>query len=818
MSRETTLLDHPFVPASPDHAAAIPAVLALLPVRRIVLFPGLVVTLTVDDLAARKLFEESLPKERIIGLFTRKPGEPDQPGVAGLCRVGVAAHVLKLNREDDGTLKATVSLLARIAVHRALPFGSFLQAEIEVLAPVGPAQDDNAWRAVVQELRDHARQYVQATPELPAPTAGLVRSLEDPGQLADLMAASLPLSTGQKQDLLEQLDVPRRVRAVLVFLSDQLEIARLRRKIDEDVAAHFTATQRRAFLREQLNTIRKELGEEGFEQQANELRRHIEAAHVPPAVLDYAGRELHRLPRLPPNSSEASLTIAYLELLSELPWNRTTEDNLDLARARQILDRDHFDLDKIKRRLVEFLAVCKLNPTRPSPVLCLAGPPGVGKTSLGQSIADALGRKFTRISLGGVSDETEIRGHRRTYVGAMPGRIIQEIRRAGVRNPVMMLDEIDKLGADRTGDPASALLEVLDPRQNQAFLDRYLDVPFDLSKVIFIATANYMDDVPSALRDRFEVIRLPGYTDGDKLEIARRYLIPRQIGENGLQPAQVKFEPAALARIIEDYTREAGVRGLERQIGAVCRHLAALVAEDKPHPAVITPADLAPILGPIRFIRETRLTTAQPGIVTGLAWTPVGGEIMHIEALRFPGKGGILLTGQLGGVMRESAQAALSLVRARAASLKVNPDALRDDDIHIHLPAGGISKDGPSAGVGMLTAIASIFTGEKVRPDVAMTGEITLRGLVLPVGGLKEKLLAAHRAGIPHVIIPKLNEKDLVDVPEEVKNRLDIILVETVDEVLAAAIEKVVLPLEEPKREAKAKLAPRKGKTGRKCK
>ena len=390
MSRETTLLDHPFVPASPDHAAAIPAVLALLPVRRIVLFPGLVVTLTVDDLAARKLFEESLPKERIIGLFTRKPGEPDQPGVAGLCRVGVAAHVLKLNREDDGTLKATVSLLARIAVHRALPFGSFLQAEIEVLAPVGPAQDDNAWRAVVQELRDHARQYVQATPELPAPTAGLVRSLEDPGQLADLMAASLPLSTGQKQDLLEQLDVPRRVRAVLVFLSDQLEIARLRRKIDEDVAAHFTATQRRAFLREQLNTIRKELGEEGFEQQANELRRHIEAAHVPPAVLDYAGRELHRLPRLPPNSSEASLTIAYLELLSELPWNRTTEDNLDLARARQILDRDHFDLDKIKRRLVEFLAVCKLNPTRPSPVLCLAGPPGVGKTSLGQSIADAV--------------------------------------------------------------------------------------------------------------------------------------------------------------------------------------------------------------------------------------------------------------------------------------------------------------------------------------------------------------------------------------------------------------------------------------------
>jgi len=793
MSREAPLLDQPSVPAGPDVAPEIPRGLALLPVRRVVLFPGLVVTLTVDDPAARKLFEESLPRERIIGIFTRKPGEPDQPGVAGLCRVGVAARVLKLNREDDGTLKVTVSLLARIAVERPLPFGSFLQAEIDVLAPVGPERDDNAWRAVVQELRDHARQYVQATPELPAPTAGLVRSLEDPGQLADLMAASLPLTTNQKQDLLETLDIPRRVRAVLVFLSDQLEIGRLRRKIDEDVAAHFSATQRRAFLREQLNTIRKELGEEGFEQQAAELRRRIEAAHVPAPVMDYAERELRRLPRLPPASSEASLTIAYLELLSELPWVKTTEDNLDLVRARQILDRDHFDLDKIKRRLVEFLAVCKLNPTRTSPVLCLAGPPGVGKTSLGQSIADALGRKFTRISLGGVGEETEIRGHRRTYVGAMPGRIIQEIRRAGVRNPVMMLDEIDKLGADRTGDPASALLEVLDPRQNQAFLDRYLDVPFDLSKVIFIATANYMDDVPSALRDRLEVIRLPGYTDNDKREIALRYLIPRQIADNGLRPGQVRLEPETLARIVEDYTREAGVRALERQISAVCRHVAALVAEQKPHPEIITPADLAPILGPIRFIRETRLTMSQPGIVTGLAWTPVGGEIMHIEALRYPGKGGILLTGQLGGVMRESAQAALSLVRARAASLKISAEALRDDDIHIHLPAGGISKDGPSAGVGMLTAIASIFTGEKVRPDVAMTGEITLRGLVLPVGGLKEKLLAAHRAGIPHVIIPKLNEKDLVDVPAEVKAKLDIILVETVDEVLAAAIERVTV-------------------------
>lgn len=784
-------LDHPpkLHPAAVGHTPDIPAILPILPVRRLVLFPGLVVTLTVDDAAARHLFEDALPRERIIGIFTRKPNEPDEVGVRGLCTVGVAASVLKLNRDDNNALKATISVLARITVRGLVGTAPQLRAEVEVLAPIGPEQDDNAWRATVQELRDHARQYVEATPDLPPPTAGLVRSLEDPGQLADLMAASLPIATPQKQDLLETLDVPRRVRAVLVLLSDQLEIARLRQKIDRDVAAHFTSVQRRDFLREQLKTIRKELGEDTFEQQAEELRNRLVAAEVPESVMVSAERELRRLPRLPPHSSESSLTIAYLEHLSELPWAKQTEDNLDLARAREVLDRDHYDLDKIKRRLVEYLAVCKLNPTRQGPVLCLAGPPGVGKTSLGQSIADALGRKFARISLGGVSDEAEIRGHRRTYVGAMPGRVMQELRRAGVRNPVMMLDEVDKLGADQTGDPASALLEVLDPRQNHTFLDRYLDVPFDLSQVIFIATANYMDDVPSALRDRLEVIRIPGYTDGDKLEIAKRYLVPRQLSENGLKPDQVRFEPATISRIIEDYTREAGVRGLERQIGSVCRYQAALVAEEKQFASVVTPAELAPILGPVRFIREARLTVGAPGIVTGLAWTPVGGEIMHIEALRYPGKGGILLTGQLGGVMRESAQASLSLVRSRAEQLKIKPNDLWDFDIHIHLPAGGISKDGPSAGVGMITAIASLFTGVNVRADVAMTGEITLRGLILPIGGLKEKLLAAHRAGIPNVIIPKLNEKDLVDVPAEVMNQLKITLVETVDEVLAAALE-----------------------------
>ena len=792
MSRASRAPDPPPAPEAAARGAAkpeIPGELAILPVRRIVLFPGLVVTLTVDDPAARELLEESLARERTIGIFTRKPDLPDTAGPEGLCQVGVAATLLKLVREDSGILRATVSVLARLELGRALATEPFLRAEVEVLPSTGPEEDNHAWQAVVQELREHALQYARVTPDLPPSTASLLRSLEEPGQLADLVAANLPLQTAQKQDLLEMVDVPRRVRATLLLVADQLEIARLREKIDRDVAAHFTTAQRQAYLREQLRTIRKELGEEGAEQQAAELRRRLEAAQASSDALRLADRELRRLARLPPSSSEASLVVTHVELLSELPWAKQTEDNLDLARAREILDRDHFDLDKVKRRLVEFLAVTKLNPTRQGPILCLAGPPGVGKTSLGQSIADALGRKFVRISLGGVSDEAEIRGHRRTYVGSMPGRVMQELRRAGTRNPVMLLDEVDKLASDVTGDPASALLEVLDPRQNHTFLDRYVDVPFDLSRVIFIATANYMDDVPHALRDRMEVIRLPGYTDGEKLEIARRYLIPRQLQENGLKGEHLRFEDASIRRLIDDYTREAGVRGLERQIGAICRYQAALVAEDKPPLPPIGVREVEIVLGPPKFIREERLTVAKPGIVTGLAWTPVGGEIMHIEALRYSGKGGIMLTGQLGSVMRESAQAAFSLVRARADALGINPIDLRDSDIHIHLPAGSISKDGPSAGIGMVTSIASLLMNRNVRPDVAMTGEVTLRGLVLPIGGLKEKLLAAQRAGIPEVIIPKLNEKDLVDVPAEVRTKLKLRLVETVDEVLEHVLE-----------------------------
>src|SRR4026209_619406 len=501
-----------------------------------------------------------------------------------------------------------------------------------------------------------------------------------------------------------------------------------------------------------------------------------------------AERELKRLDFIPPASPEFSVIVSYIEVVADLPWNKFSNDNLDLEQAQQVLDRDHYDLEKVKKRLIEYLAVRKLNPQGHGAILCFLGPPGVGKTSLGQSIADALGRKFVRISLGGMRDEAEIRGRRRTYIGSMPGRIIQELRRCGTRNPVFMLDEIDKIGADFRGDPASALLEVLDPRQNNAFVDRYLDVPFDLSQIIFIGTSNYIEGIPEPLRDRIEVISLPGYTEREKLEIAKRYLVPRQLEENGLKPEQCEWQEDALRHVINDYTHEAGVRELERQIGAICRGAAAQVARGKPDHVTVTPDVVAEMLGPAKYVRETRLKTSKPGVVTGLAYTPAGGEILYIEATRYPGRGNITLTGHIGEVMKESAQAAISLVRSRAKELNIPVDAFKDTDIHIHVPSGAVPKDGPSAGVAMFPAIASLFSKTPVRPDVAMTGEITLRGLVLPIGGLEEKSLAAMRAGISTVLIPKLNEKDLVEIPEEAKQKLKFVPVETVDEVLANAL------------------------------
>ncbi len=602
----------------------------------------------------------------------------------------------------------------------------------------------------------------------------------------------------QKQALLEENDVEKRLHAVQASISSQLEIAQIQQKLQQDVQSQFTDAQRRAYLREQVKAIQKELGEgdSGAEEQMAQLRQKLEAAQPPEEVMKQAERELKRLDFIPQASPDYSVIVTYVETIAELPWSKLSDDNLDLDQAQQILDRDHYDLEKVKRRLIEYLAVRKLNPQGHGAILCFLGPPGVGKTSLGQSIADALGRKFVRMSLGGIRDEAEIRGHRRTYIGSMPGRIIQELRRAGTRNPVMMLDEIDKIGADFRGDPASALLEVLDPRQNHAFVDRYLDVPFDLSQIIFIATANYIEGVPEPMRDRMEIISLAGYTGREKLEIARRYLVRRQLEENGLKPEQCEWQEEALVRVIDDYTHEAGVRELERQIGAVCRGVAAQVARGKTEHVIITPGVIAEMLGPARYIHDTKLAANKPGVVTGLAYTPVGGEVMHIEATRYPGKGNITLTGQIGNVMKESMQAALSLVRSRDGQVGVKPEEFRDMDIHVHVPAGAVPKDGPSAGVAMFTALASLFSNTPVRSDVAMTGEITLRGLVLPIGGLKEKSLAAMRAGITTVIIPKQNEKDLVDIPEEAKQKMQFVPVETVDEVLKTALEQPPSPYE----------------------
>src|SRR5213083_2707579 len=778
--------------AGEDQSPSIPDTLPILPIREAVLFPGTVLPLTVGRHASRKLLEESLPQSKIIGVFTQKNSEQENPGPDDLHRVGVAASVLKFIRQADDSVVIIVSALERIAIRKVLLAHPFIRAEVEVLRSTPPPANDKQWQATVQQLRESALRLIDLTPDVPEQASTLVLNLEDPGRLADLLASSLNLDTAQRQDVLEELDVVKRVRAVLLRVSAQLEIAQLQQKIQKDVASQISDTQRRAFLREQLKAIQKELGEgeEGTEQQIADLRKRLEAAQPPKEVLEQAERELRRLGHIHPASPEFSVIVTYVETVAELPWSKLTEDKLDLEHAQQILDRDHFDLEKVKRRLIEYLAVRKLNPGGHGPILCFLGPPGVGKTSLGQSIADALGRRFVRLSLGGVHDEAEIRGHRRTYIGSMPGRIIQELRRAGSRNPVMMLDEIDKVGADFRGDPASALLEVLDPRQNHTFSDRYLDVPFDLSQVLFIATANYIDAVPEPLRDRMEVISLPGYTEREKLEIAKRYLVRRQLEENGLKPEQCEWQDDAFLRIINDYTHEAGVRELERQIGAVCRAVAAQVARGKTERVTVTPELVAELLGPAKYVRETKLKTSQPGVVTGLAYTPAGGEVLHIEAMRYPGKGNVTLTGHIGEVMKESVQAALSLVRSRDGQLGANPEDFRKIDIHVHVPAGAVPKDGPSAGIAMFTALASLFSNTPVRPDVAMTGEITLRGLVLPIGGLKEKSLAAMRAGISTVIIPKLNEKDLVDVPEEAKQKLKFIPVENVDEVLNAALEK----------------------------
>ncbi|MGZ4983098.1 MAG: endopeptidase La [Chthoniobacterales bacterium] len=769
----------------------IPEQLSILPVRGFVLFPGTVLPLTVTRPHSIKLLDETLPLTKVIGLLTQRDENQETPQAQDLFSVGTAAIVLKLLRQADDRVVMVVQGLRRFAIRKIIATEPYLRAEIDLPESISPP-NDTEWRAEFQNLRDNAIRLLELTPDMPEQAAGLVRNIEEAESLTDYLAPNLDITVPQKQAILEELDVRKRLRAVQTSISAQLEIAQIQQRLQQDVQSQFTDAQRKAYLRGQLKAIQRELGEgeTGADEQVAALRTRLEEAKPPAEVLAQAERELKRLDIIPAASPEYSVIVSYVETIAELPWSKLSEENVDLDKAQEILDRDHYDLEKVKRRLIEYLAVRKLNPQGQGPILCLLGPPGVGKTSLGQSVADALGRKFVRMSLGGIRDEAEIRGHRRTYIGSMPGRIIQELRRAGTRNPVMMLDEIDKIGADFRGDPASALLEVLDPRQNNSFVDRYLDVPFDLSQVIFIATANYVEGIPGPLLDRMEMISLPGYTEREKLEIAKRYLVRRQLSENGVTAEQVDWSDEALRFLITDYTHEAGVRELERRIGAVVRSVASRVARGKTEHINITPAFVRETLGPERYIHEQRLTTSAPGVVTGLAFTPTGGEILHIEATRYPGKGNVTLTGQIGDVMKESVQAALSLVRSRDGSIGAKPEDFRDSDIHVHVPAGAVPKDGPSAGIAMFTALASLFSNTPVRSDVAMTGEVTLRGLVLPIGGLKEKSLAAMRAGITTVIIPKLNEKDLVDVPAEAKEKIKFIPVENVDEVLANALEK----------------------------
>jgi ATP-dependent Lon protease len=768
----------------------VPEELSILPIRGFVVFPGTVIPLNVQRAASLKLLDDTLPRSKVIGLLAQRDETKDDPEPQDLYSIGTAALVLKLLRQSDDHVLVIVQGLRRFSLRKIVATDPFLRAEVDLPQSIQPPPSKE-WEATFRNLRDSATRLFELTPDAPEQARLMIMNVGNPEQLADFLAPNLNVDVVRKQALLEELDVKKRVRAVQQHISSQLEIAEIQQRLQKDVASQFSDAQRRAYLRSQLKAIQHELGEGegGSEEQAEQLRTRLEEADPPETVMKSAERELKRLDFIPPASPEFSVIVSYIEIIADLPWNKLSKDNLDLDQAQQVLDRDHYDLEKVKKRLIEYLAVRKLNPQGHGAILCFLGPPGVGKTSLGQSIADALGRKFVRISLGGMRDEAEIRGHRRTYIGSMPGRIIQELRRCGTRNPVFMLDEIDKIGADFRGDPASALLEVLDPAQNHAFVDRYLDVPFDLSQIIFIGTANYIEGIPEPMRDRIEVISIAGYTEREKLEIARRYLVPRQLEENGLKPEQCEFEEDAFRRVINDYTHEAGVRELERQVGAICRGVAAQVARGQTQHVTVTLEVVRDMLGPAKYVRETKLKTSKPGVVTGLAYTPQGGEVLHIEATRYPGKGNVTLTGQIGNVMKESVQAAFSLVRSRDGKIGANAQDFRKMDVHVHVPAGAVPKDGPSAGIAMFTALASLFSNRPVRADVAMTGEITLRGLVLPIGGLKEKSLAAMRAGISTVIIPKLNEKDLVDVPEEAKQKLKFVPVENADEVLDVALE-----------------------------
>ena len=762
--------------------------LIIVPIRNTVLFPGMILPLTIGRESSILAAQQAVKTDRPVGILLQRDAEVEQPTLQDLCRIGTVANILRYVTLPDNTHVIVCQGLQRFRVSGFLPGYPFPVTHPERIDE--PETTDSQIEARMIRVRERALELLQYLPQVSQELVGAVKSITQPGALADLVAGVSELKLPDRQLVLETIDLTQRLDVVLACLLSRLEVLRLSREVDERTKASIDQRQREYLLREQMKSIQKELGEGDSSNsvEIDALRKAIAEAAMPEEVAAQANKELRRLERMTDASAEYSMVRAYLDWLIELPWREPAPESIEIAEARRILDADHFGLTQVKKRIVEFLAVRKLNPGGHGPILCFVGPPGVGKTSLGQSIARALGRKFVRASLGGCHDEAEIRGHRRTYIGALPGNIIQAIRKAGSRGCVMMLDEIDKLGASFQGDPSAALLEVLDPEQNDSFRDNYLALPFDLSRMLFITTANVLDNIPGPLRDRMEIIQLPGYTQEEKLEIARRYLVGRQIVQNGLHEGQIEFAPAALQAIIRDYTREAGVRALEREIGAVCRRVAVEIAEGTRAGMQVGEADLAGILGAGRYDNEVALRTGLTGVATGLAWTPVGGDILFVEASRTIGDGKLILTGQLGEVMKESAQAALTLVKTHAARLGIEVGSFEKSNVHVHVPAGAIPKDGPSAGVAIFVALASLFVDRPVRNDTAMTGEISLRGLVLPVGGIKDKVLAAMRAGIARVLLPARNRRDLDEVPAEEREKLEFVFLDSVDDALANAL------------------------------
>jgi ATP-dependent Lon protease len=762
-------------------------VLLILPVRNVVMFPGQVSQVQLGRDISIRAAQEAVQHGHKLGILLQRDPAVDEPGPDDLYKIGTTVTVVRYLKAPNGMHHLICQGEQRFRVVDYLSGLPFLAARFDLIADQPSSDPGVEARATL--LKQKVIEAIELLPQVPPELAPQLQALESPGALADMVAGLIDIKPGEKQAVLEALKVRERLDAVIEHLTRRVEVLKLTREIGEQTQGKIDERQREYILREQLKTIKKELGEDETQDELDELRATIEKGEMPEEVQQQAKKELRRLENMPDASTEHSMVRTYLDWLVALPWSKLDEENIDIAKAREILDADHYGLAKVKRRILEYLAVRKLNASGRSPILCFVGPPGVGKTSLGQSIARALGLKFVRSSLGGVHDEAEIRGHRRTYIGSMPGNIIQSLRKAGTRNPVFMLDEMDKLGVGFHGDPSAAQLEVLDPEPNSTFRAHSLDLPFDWSKVLFVGTANVLENIPGPLRDRMEIIELPGYTQEEKLAIATRYLVQRQLKANGLSDSQVSVTEAAIAAVIDGYTREAGVRNLEREIGALLRHAAMRIAEGAESQITIDAADVATILGARKFENEVKQRTSVPGVATGLAWTPVGGDILFIEATLVPGKGNLILTGQLGDVMKESAQAAVSLAKTRLDRLGVERSVLETNDLHIHIPAGAIPKDGPSAGVAMFLAVASLLSGRTVRPDIAMTGEISLRGLVLPIGGVKEKTLAALRAGIDTVMLPERNKKDLEEIPEAARKQLKFVWLTDVDDAINAALD-----------------------------